>query len=264
MPSSYLATEPCHEDRLVYSLYVDGSSNMFAGIVGVGAVLYDPQNNLVWSKKTSQFEVCTSTQVEYMALIFGMWEAAEHGVKHLDIHGDCQTMIQHMKGLLNACKSVSHLHLTAKNAALRFDSVNYKWISRLKNKKADAEARAALRSLYSNTQPQQEQQIHIPDNSTQLETDPVTETQMEIESEAEAELYKLNNVTTPEIEAETEPETVTELEIETDLHSLDNSTVRPHPSTDDLVSHRIVIEDRKTNKRRRCLCFLFCWRLFRN
>ena len=132
------------------SLYFDGCSKGNPGRAGAGAVIYKNKNDLTPSGELymhSEFvgEKETNNVAEYTGLVIGLKDAIKLNIKNLDIFGDSQLVIRHMKGEYQVkSPSLLKLYQEAKTLEKHFDSISYNHVYRKDNKKADGLANDAL------------------------------------------------------------------------------------------------------------------------
>jgi ribonuclease HI len=81
----------------MYTLYFDGCSKGNPGLAGIGAILYDAENKIVW--QTSKCIGHTTNNVaEYFALIEGLEYALSQNIDSLKVCGDSLLVINQLLG----------------------------------------------------------------------------------------------------------------------------------------------------------------------
>jgi ribonuclease HI len=120
-----------------YKLNFDGCCKGNPGLAGCGAVLYNFDKE-IWSNHFFVGENATNNHAEYAGLILGLQQAKEFGIKNLNVEGDSQLVINHMKGVYK-CRSPNLIELynKAKELESSFDSIEYIHVLRNMNKRAD-------------------------------------------------------------------------------------------------------------------------------
>jgi ribonuclease HI len=120
-----------------YKLNFDGCSKGNPGLAGCGAVIYNFDKE-IWCNHLFVGVNSTNNHAEYAGLILGLQQAKELGIKNLNVEGDSEVVINHMKGIYK-CKSPNliELHNTAKELEQYFDKINFIHVLRNKNKRAD-------------------------------------------------------------------------------------------------------------------------------
>tara|TARA_B100000900_G_C20575840_1_gene715289 strand:+ start:338 stop:922 length:585 start_codon:yes stop_codon:yes gene_type:complete len=119
-----------------YILRFDGASKGNPGKAGAGAVLYK-NNEEIWSI-AKYLGNQTNNYAECFAVILGINEAYNRGIKNLQVEGDSMLIINQLKGkwaIKN--KDLKKLHLSITEVLKQFDNISYKHIYRNFNKRAD-------------------------------------------------------------------------------------------------------------------------------
>jgi ribonuclease HI len=136
-------------NRDMHTLFFDGCSKGNPGRAGAGAVLYNDAGAEVFAQAAFVGHHATNNEAEYTGLVVGLNEAANLGIKELQVCGDSQLVIYQMQGKykVNSVKLIP-LHEGAKTLASKFEKIEFKHVYRENNKRADAlsnEGAAALR-----------------------------------------------------------------------------------------------------------------------
>ena len=132
------------------TIYIDGGSRGNPGPAGVGAVFYNEKKQII--KKCSEYiGKATNNQAEYKALIFALKKfKALFGKKtakisEIQIMTDSQLLVKQLKAEYKILdEKIQPLFLQAWNLQMDFKKVKIKYISRTKNKEADALVNQAL------------------------------------------------------------------------------------------------------------------------
>lgn len=120
-----------------YRMQFDGCSKSNPGLAGSGAVIYHCGEEY-WANHFFVGEHFTNNHAEYAGLIMGLQQAKEFNISHLYVEGDSQLVINQMKGIYK-CRSENLLELyeRAKELASSFEKIEFAYIPREKNKRAD-------------------------------------------------------------------------------------------------------------------------------
>jgi ribonuclease HI len=117
-------------------LYVDGASFGNPGPSGAGIVLRIDGETIV--ERSEDMGYGTNNQAEYRALIEGLGEAVQRGVRDLLVRSDSQLLVRQMTGEYKI-KASGLRGLKAEADALRerFDRVRFEHVRREGNERAD-------------------------------------------------------------------------------------------------------------------------------
>lgn len=123
----------------------DGGSRGNPGLAGYGAVVFSPDRQTVLGEACEAIGHATNNVAEYRGLIAGLAEAARVGATEVSVSMDSKLVVEQMSGRWK----VKHpdlitLYQQAVTAAMQFDSVDYRWIPRERNKHADRLANEAM------------------------------------------------------------------------------------------------------------------------
>lgn len=122
-----------------YTLCFDGCSKGNPGPAGAGAVLYDSENNEIWSETSFVGVKETNNVAEYSGLLLGLNEAFKRNIKHLLVKGDSKLVIEQMKGNYQVkSATLLPLYTKAKKLLITFSRIEFMHIYRNENKRADA------------------------------------------------------------------------------------------------------------------------------
>ena len=136
-----------------YKLFFDGCSKGNPGLAGAGAVIYNNENQEIWSGSNFVGERATNNQAEYEGLILGLKKAIDLNIKYLLVKGDSQLVIQQMTGKYK-CNSPNLIDLfeNAKILETNFENIEYNHVLRHLNKRADELSNQALTNYLLNKQ----------------------------------------------------------------------------------------------------------------
>ena len=128
----------------IHKLMFDGGSRGNPGICGCGYVIYkDGKKLLTGNEVVSKYN--TSNFAEYMALILGLQEAVDKGIRELYVEGDSMLVIKQVRNEW-AVKSPNliPLYKEVKELCNSFTNIRLEHVRREHNKTADALANKAL------------------------------------------------------------------------------------------------------------------------
>jgi ribonuclease HI len=117
-------------------LYVDGASFGNPGPSGIGIVLVVDDEILV--KRSEDVGYGTNNQAEYRALLEGLGEAVQRGIRRLVVRSDSQLLVRQMLGEYKVkSKQLLPLRVEAEALSKRFDEVRFEHVRRQFNEIAD-------------------------------------------------------------------------------------------------------------------------------
>ena len=129
----------------MWKLYFDGASRGNPGLASYGAVLYDDDIEVNYTRGT--LGTATNNQAEYQALINGLQIAIDQigDNSELNVYGDSSLVLKQSTGEWK-CNNDHLRELLSKVKKLeqRFSKVTYNHVRRKFNKRADALANLAL------------------------------------------------------------------------------------------------------------------------
>jgi ribonuclease HI len=133
----------------IHKLMFDGGSRGNPGICGCGYVIYEGGEILLTGKEV--VSMCnTNNFAEYMALILGLREAVDRGIRELYVEGDSMLVIKQLKNEWNVkSANLMPLYKEAKELCNRFTNIRLEHVRREHNKTADALANKALDEICS-------------------------------------------------------------------------------------------------------------------
>jgi ribonuclease HI len=121
-------------------LYVDGASFGNPGPSGGGIVLIVDDEIVV--SRSEDFGHGTNNQAEYRALLEGLGDAAQHGIRELLVRSDSQLLVRQMTGEYKVKNTgLRSLKMAATELVDRFDKVRFEHIGREGNNQADGLAK---------------------------------------------------------------------------------------------------------------------------
>ncbi len=123
----------------------DGGSRGNPGPAGYGAVVIDPDTQIVLAERFDSLGSTTNNVAEYAGLIAGLEAAAELGAARVEVRMDSKLVVEQMSGRWQI-KHPGLRPLAAQAAQLlrRFQGVTFEWIPRAQNTRADALANRAM------------------------------------------------------------------------------------------------------------------------
>jgi len=134
-----------------YTMNFDGCSKGNPGLAGVGAVIYNLDDE-IWSGSLFLGKNATNNQSEYTGLIFGLQQAIDMKIKTLTVKGDSQLVINQMTGKYK-CNSdnIIELYKKAKELEKEFEKIYYVHILRNFNIRADELSNKAVKDYIHDT-----------------------------------------------------------------------------------------------------------------
>jgi ribonuclease HI len=129
-------------------LNVDGASFGNPGPSGAGIVLQ--MDGAVVAERSEDTGYGTNNQAEYRALLEGLGEALQHGVRKLVVRSDSQLLVKQMQGEYKLkAKGLQGLKAEADALASRFEDVRFEYIPRERNGRADELAKQGAEAARS-------------------------------------------------------------------------------------------------------------------
>ena len=148
---------------MVYKLYFDGACDPNPGEMGIGVVVYNDNNE----KIIELSERCgpgTNIKAEYNALIRGFEELCKIYNGPLLVQGDNQLVIKQSRKEWKVKQfDIKPLYEKVKELELRFESIEYEWVKREKNKEADL---LSAKSLGLNLKTRDETKVPLAPNNS--------------------------------------------------------------------------------------------------
>ncbi|MEX2394203.1 MAG: ribonuclease HI family protein [Actinomycetota bacterium] len=122
-------------------LYVDGAAFGNPGPSGIGVVLIVDGETVVARAEDAGYG--TNNEAEYRALLEGLNEALQRGIKHLHVRSDSQLLVRQMLGEYKVkAKGLIPFRMEAEALRKRFDEITFEHVRRELNSTADALAKA--------------------------------------------------------------------------------------------------------------------------
>ncbi len=145
-----LAGEPVQEPLFraevpgLFEIRVDGASRGNPGEAGAGAVIRDPQGNVVRELR-KYLGIVTNNVAEYQALVMALSEARSMGIRDVEVFADSELMVKQLHGVYKV-KSEDLRPLFEKAASLMkaFRSSKIVHVYREENAAADKLANEAI------------------------------------------------------------------------------------------------------------------------
>jgi ribonuclease HI len=132
-------------DEYQYKLFFDGCSKGNPGKAGIGAVIYE-EDNEVWADCSYIGDNITNNQAEYNALILGLTKALELEIDNLLVHGDSLLVISQINGSYKVkSKDLQILFNKVNELTNRFKNIKFQHVYREHNKRADKLSNEALK-----------------------------------------------------------------------------------------------------------------------
>lgn len=126
-------------------IHCDGSAVPNPGLMGMGAVLTEPDGTCHTLSQATTIKGCNN-EAELRALIAGLREGQAHGAKTLLVYCDSGVLVEQLGGPgVKPVARLAGLFDEARALLESFEQVSLQWIPRHRNAQADALARAALR-----------------------------------------------------------------------------------------------------------------------
>jgi ribonuclease HI len=124
-------------NNITYTIHFDGSSRPNPGMMTAGYVIQDDDKKVITSASVSGGEG-TSNEAEYIGLLSGILKALELGLKHVQIFGDSQLIINQVLGKFK-CKKPRLIQYRDEIQALlkKFYTYELAQVPRNQNKQAD-------------------------------------------------------------------------------------------------------------------------------
>lgn len=132
----------------MYTLYFDGCSKGNPGPAGAGAVIYDENEEEIWSQAHFVSSHGTNNEAEYTGLLLGLQKSVELGISNLLVRGDSQLIIRQMKGEYKVkSESLKNIHLNAIKLTKQIEKIKFEHVYRKFNKRADELSNEGIREL---------------------------------------------------------------------------------------------------------------------
>jgi ribonuclease HI len=133
-----------------YKLHFDGCSKGNPGPSGIGAVLYN-NNEEIWCDYKYIGVNCTNNEAEYQSLILGLEEAVSQNITKLSVYGDSQLVINQLNGVYKVKKDkLRPFYEKIHDLINHFEHIDFTHVYREENKRADALSNMALNGVACN------------------------------------------------------------------------------------------------------------------
>lgn len=118
-------------------IYSDGGARGNPGPAGVGFILYDENLNKI--KESSKFlGKLTNNQAEYLGVILALKESLKFKPRFIDFFLDSELVVKQLKGEYKVKnQELKKFYIEVLSLIKKFQSVNFYYIPRQKNKLAD-------------------------------------------------------------------------------------------------------------------------------
>lgn len=119
------------------TLFADGGSRGNPGPAASGAVLLDPEGQLL-AERSLFLGIATNNLAEWNALIIGLEAAAERGIRRLAVRLDSELVVKQVRGEYRVKhEALQPLHRRAMSLLRRFEDVDLRHVPRRQNALAD-------------------------------------------------------------------------------------------------------------------------------
>ena len=125
--------------------WFDGSASPNPGQIGIGAVLRSPSDDFIDISRVG--DLGDSSQAEYLALLALLGAASQQGVTALTIYGDSRTVIDDVTDA-HRVESLAAYRCDAQQLCAAIGEVEFRWIPRAQNSRADGLSQKAARQLH--------------------------------------------------------------------------------------------------------------------
>lgn len=123
----------------------DGGARGNPGPAGYGALVLDADSQAVLAERRDAIGVASNNVAEYRGLIAGLRAAVELGAIEVEVRMDSQLVIEQMAGRWQVKHpAMKPLHAEASELAGRFERIDYRWVPRAENARADRLANQAM------------------------------------------------------------------------------------------------------------------------
>jgi ribonuclease HI len=130
---------------MIVNLYVDAAVEKNPGPGGIGIVISDENKKTLYEIKEYIGDNVTNNVAEYRGVIRGLQEAKKRGAKQVNVFMDSLLVINQLKEEYAVRdKALREQFMIVKKLERLFESVNYQYIPRKENKRANKLAYIAL------------------------------------------------------------------------------------------------------------------------
>jgi ribonuclease HI len=128
---------PAKAEEVEATLFADGGSRGNPGPAASGAVLLDPNGDLV-EEIGAYLGVATNNVAEWTALVLGLEAAAKRGIRRLAVRLDSELVVKQLRGEYRVKHAgLQPLHRRAQQLLRRFAEVEIRHVPRKQNALAD-------------------------------------------------------------------------------------------------------------------------------
>lgn len=125
-------------------VFTDGGAEGNPGPAAIGVVFEDKNGKVVFEHSES-IGRATNNQAEYKAVLYALRNAKRYHPEKTVIHSDSKLIVRQLQGKYKIKNhNIKDLFLKCWNKKLDFDNLEFKFIVRSKNKKADTLVRKEL------------------------------------------------------------------------------------------------------------------------
>lgn len=125
-------------------IFSDGGARGNPGPAGIGAIIYDIEDNIV-AKVSEYIGETTNNQAEYKACLAGIKKASELGAEEAEFFLDSELVVKQLNREYKVKnKDLAPLFVKIFNETLKFRKVTFTHIRRELNKEADKLANEAM------------------------------------------------------------------------------------------------------------------------
>ena len=138
------------DPQQVYTLYCDGASRGNPGQASIGFAIFDADGQEIFGMGRYLGDQITNNVAEYESLLQGMKQAAELGVRRLQVRMDSQLAVRQVQGTYRVRNAgLQPLFQSVRRCVGLFESFEIDHVPRDQNSRADALANLALDELPS-------------------------------------------------------------------------------------------------------------------
>ena len=129
----------------MYKLYFDGASRNNPGLASYGGVIYDNENNEVFTYCCKFDYIQSNNYAEYYGLLRGMELALENKIFDIEVYGDSNLVIKQINGEWQVkSNNLKELYNKCNSLKSKFNTISFHHVLRKFNKRADELANKAL------------------------------------------------------------------------------------------------------------------------
>ena len=137
--------QPITTNMQKHVLQFDGGSRGNPGLCGAGAVLFDKDDNQIFTISEKVSERNTNNYAEYMALFLGLQSALKSNILDLEVQGDSKLVVMQVtKQWSIKSENLIPIYNKIQDLIPQFNDISFNHILRNKNKVADKLANLAM------------------------------------------------------------------------------------------------------------------------